>query len=102
MAARILVAEEDPNTQRLLSETLTQEGYQVVLASNGPDAIAKAAGERPDLVLVDLDLPGLDGYEVVAGIRAEQAGGAHVPIIMLASERDLEHKVRGLRAGADD
>src|SRR5512141_369136 len=102
MAAKILVVDDDPNVQRGLEYTLRQEGYEVVIASDGAEAFRLYGAESPDLVLLDVMLPKLDGYQVAEKIRAEEAGTRHVPIIMLTAEKEVEQKVRGLRAGADD
>jgi pilus assembly protein CpaE len=102
MAAKILVVDDDPNVQRMLEYTLKQEGYIVVIAADGAEAFRLYGAESPDLVLLDVMLPKLDGYQVAEKIRAEEAGTRHVPIIMLTAEREVEQKVRGLRAGADD
>ena len=102
MAARILVVDDDPNVQRLLTYTLKQEGYEVSVASDGAEALKRWSSEHPDLMLLDVMLPKLDGYQVAAKIRADEGTTAHLPIIMLTAEADVEQKVRGLRAGADD
>ena len=102
MAAKILVVDDDPNVQRLLQYTLKQEGYEVVIASDGAEGFRLWGAEAPDLILLDVMLPKLDGYQVAAKIRAEEGPSTHVPIIMLTAEREVEQKVRGLRAGADD
>jgi pilus assembly protein CpaE len=102
MAAKILVVDDDPNVQRLLQYTLKQEGYDVVVASDGAEGFRLWAQENPALLLLDVMLPKLDGYQVAAKIRAEEGSSGHVPIIMLTAEREVEQKVRGLRAGADD
>ena len=102
MAAKILVVDDDPNVQRLLQYTLKQEGYEVLIAADGVEGHRLWVVEAPDLVLLDVLLPKLDGYQVAARIRAEEPPNAHVPIIMLTAEREVEQKVRGLRAGADD
>ncbi len=102
MAAKILVVDDDPNVQRLLQYTLKQEGYDVVIAADGAEGFRLWGAEAPDLILLDVMLPKLDGYQVAAKIRSEEGGSAHVPIIMLTAEREVEQKVRGLRAGADD
>ncbi len=102
MAAKILVVDDDPNVQRLLQYTLKQEGYDVVVAADGAEGFRLWGAEAPDLILLDVMLPKLDGYQVAAKIRSEEGGSAHVPIIMLTAEREVEQKVRGLRAGADD
>jgi pilus assembly protein CpaE len=102
MAAKILVVDDDPNVQRLLQYTLKQEGYDVVTASDGAEGFRMWDAEAPDLILLDVMLPKLDGYQVAAKIRADEGPSTHVPIIMLTAEREVEQKVRGLRAGADD
>ncbi len=102
MAAKILVVDDDPNVQRLLTYTLKQEGYEVVVAADGAEGFRLWGAEQPALLLLDVMLPKLDGYQVAGKIRAEEGAGSHVPIIMLTAEREVEQKVRGLRAGADD
>jgi pilus assembly protein CpaE len=102
MAAKILVVDDDPDVQRTLAYTLKQEGYQVVVAGDGAEGFRLWSTESPALMLLDIMLPKLDGYQVAAKIRAEEGPTAHVPIIMLTAEREVEQKVRGLRAGADD
>jgi pilus assembly protein CpaE len=102
MPAKILVVDDDPNVQRLLQYTLKQEGYDVTLASDGAEGFRLWGAESPDLILLDVVVPGIDGYQVAQKIRAEEPANTHVPIIMLTAERDVEQKVRGLRAGADD
>ena len=102
MAAKILVVDDDPNVQRLLQYTLKQEGYEVVTASDGAEGYRAWSHQDPALILLDVMLPKLDGYQVATKIRQEEGNKSHVPIIMLTSEREVEQKVRGLRAGADD
>ena len=102
MAAKILVVDDDPNVQRLLQYTLKQEGYEVVVAGDGAEGFRLWGAEQPDLILLDVMLPKLDGYQVATKIRTEEGTAGHVPIIMLTAEREVEQKVRGLRAGADD
>jgi pilus assembly protein CpaE len=102
MAAKILVVDDDPNVQRLLQYTLRQEGYEVVAAADGAEGRRLWESEKPSLVLLDVMLPKLDGYQVAESIRQAEGASRHVPIIMLTAEREVEQKVRGLRAGADD
>ncbi len=102
MAAKILVVDDDPNVQRLLTYTLKQEGYEVIVAGDGAEGFRLWGTESPALMLLDVMLPKLDGYQVAAKIRTEEGNTSHVPIIMLTAEREVEQKVRGLRAGADD
>ena len=72
MAAKILVVDDDPNVQRLLSYTLKQEGYEVVVAADGAEGFKLWGQEEPALILLDVMLPKLDGYQVAAKIRAEE------------------------------
>src|SRR5690242_7298008 len=102
MPAKILVVDDDPNVQRQLQYSLKQEGYDVVIASDGADGLKLWGSDAPDLILLDVLLPKMDGYQVAITIRSQEGKGVHVPIIMLTAEREVEQKVRGLRAGADD
>src|SRR4051794_8111790 len=99
---KILVVDDEANVQRLLQYTLKQAGYTVTVAGDGQEALRLWGSESPALILLDVTLPKLDGYAVAERIRAEEAGREHVPIIMLTAEKEVEQKVRGLRAGADD
>jgi pilus assembly protein CpaE len=102
MAVKILVAEDDINLQNLLATTLKAEGFDVLVASNGGEVAQSWAAQRPDLILLDGALPVLNGFQVTELIRKEEAGLAHVPILILTAQADSEARVRGLRAGADD
>jgi len=102
VAARILVVDDDANVQRVLTFALRQEGYEVVHARDGAEALKLWSADRPSLILLDATVPKMDGYQVATKIRSEEGGAGHVPIIMLGAETDIEHKIRGLRAGADD
>ncbi|HEX9044914.1 MAG TPA: response regulator [Candidatus Limnocylindrales bacterium] len=102
MPGKILVADDDASVQRSLAYTLRQEGYEVIAAGDGPEALRLWAAEGPILLIVDAGLPKSDGYAVAARIRAEEGDGGHVPIVLLTSDRAVEQKVRALRAGADD
>jgi len=102
MAAKILVVDDDANVQRLLTYTLKQEGYEVIVASDGAEALRLWSVEEPAVLLLDVTLPKLDGYQVAERIRADEGADSHVPIIILTADRGVEEKVRALRAGADD
>jgi pilus assembly protein CpaE len=102
MASRIVVIEADPTAQRLVREVLASAGYEVEMASDAPEGLRLISEERPALVLLDVALPTTDGFQVVAAIRGDEAQGVHVPIIVLTAERDVEQKIKSLRAGADD
>ena len=99
---KILVVDDDPNVQRLLRVTLKQEGFEVIVAGDGPEGLRLWEVESPALILLDVTLPKQDGYEVATKIRETEGPGTHIPIIMLTAEKEVEQKVRGLRAGADD
>ncbi len=101
-AAKILIVDDDPDTQRVLGYTLKQEGFEILAAVDGAEALRVLERDHPDLILLDIMLPKLDGYQVAERIRADEGSTAHVPIIMVTAETDIEQKVRGLRAGADD
>jgi pilus assembly protein CpaE len=101
-ANKVLVVDDDLNIQRVLVFTLKQEGYEVLVASDGATGLDMARSESPDLILMDVAMPKLDGYAATQQIRAGEQGGRRVPIIMLTSEAEVEQRVRGLRAGADD
>jgi pilus assembly protein CpaE len=98
---KVLVVDDDLNIQRVLVFTLKQEGYVVHVASDGQAGVEMAASIAPDLILMDVAMPKLDGYAATQQIRAAEKG-PRVPIIMLTAEADVEQRVRGLRAGADD
>jgi len=102
MAPAILIVDDDPNVQRLLSYTLRQEGFEVSVVADGAEALRVWETSRPALLLLDVMLPKLDGYAVAQRIREDEGGASHTPIIMLTAEGDVEQRVRGLRAGADD
>jgi len=95
---RILVADDDPEIRSLLKRALAYEGYSVDLAEDGSQALALALAAPPDLVILDLVMPGLDGMEVARRLRA----GGDVPILMLTARSGTGDKVAGLDAGADD
>ena len=101
MATKVLVVDNDLNIQRVLVFALKQEGYEVIVASDGAAGVAAALEAKPDLILMDVAMPKLDGYAATQQIRAAEKGG-RVPIIMLTTEAEVEQRVRGLRAGADD
>ncbi len=94
----ILVVDDEPRYVRVIQINLEASGYEVITAQNGQMAIELAASEAPDLILLDVRMPGLDGYEVCRHIREFSA----VPIIMLTALAENTDKVEGLDAGADD
>jgi two-component system KDP operon response regulator KdpE len=94
----VLVVEDEASIRRALEINLEAQGYRVVLAVDGPSALQLAARHHPDLVLLDLGLPGLDGTAVIEGVR----GWSTVPIVVLSARDAEQEKVRALDLGADD
>jgi len=95
---RVLVVDDEPQIRRALNANLSARGYVVDLAPTGEDALRMAAEHRPDVVILDLGLPGIDGIKVVEGLR----GWTDVPIIVLSVRESEADKVAALDAGADD
>lgn len=98
MSARILVVDDDTALAEMIGIVLESEGFDSAICADGSQALEKFRDEQPDLVLLDLMLPGLDGIEVCRQIRAESG----VPIVMLTAKSDTIDVVTGLEAGADD
>lgn len=98
MKGRILVVDDDPEILSLLRRGLTYEGYVVEEASDGKEALAKSLQWSPDLVVLDVMMPGLDGLEVCDRLRQAD----DVPILMLSAKRTVSDRVLGLERGADD
>lgn len=94
----ILVVDDEPRIARLVADYLQQAGYRVVEASDGPAALEQFRSHRPDLLVLDLGLPGVDGLDVIREIRTHSA----VPIIILSARSDETDRVVGLELGADD
>ncbi|MFC7258762.1 response regulator transcription factor [Streptomyces lutosisoli] len=96
--ARVLVVDDDPTVAEVVSGYLDRAGYVVDRAADGPAALARAAAHWPDLVVLDLMLPGMDGLEVCRRLR----GRGPVPVIMLTARGDEDDRILGLEVGADD
>ncbi|HVW30896.1 MAG TPA: response regulator transcription factor [Acidimicrobiia bacterium] len=99
MAARVLVVDDEDNITDLVSTALRYVGFEVAVAANGRQALERAASFRPELVVLDVMLPDLDGFEVVKRLRAD---GIRVPIVFLTARDATEDKVAGLTLGGDD
>ncbi|HSO37738.1 MAG TPA: hybrid sensor histidine kinase/response regulator [Labilithrix sp.] len=97
----VLVVDDNEANRSLARDALEDEGYRVVLASGGAEAIAAFEAERPGCILLDVRMPGLDGFAVCERIRA-LPGGAEVPVVFLTAQRDVETFERALRSGGDD
>ena len=105
MSARILVVEDEAAMARGLRDLLTVKGYDVVMAETGPEALVKAVAAAPDLVLLDVMLPDLDGFEVIRRLRSLPRGGGRpgpVPVLFLTARDATADKINGLRLGGDD
>src|SRR5919106_3231620 len=98
MSKTIMVVDDEKRLVSLVESYLTQEGYRAVTAHNGKDALAVAHREKPDLIVLDVMMPQMDGYEFMRKHRAEN----NTPIVLLTARVDDEEKVIGLEIGADD
>src|SRR5688572_3104219 len=101
MASRVLIVEDEPDIRDLVAFHLAREGYAVTTASTGTEALRQVAAARPDLLLLDLMLPEIDGLEVCRRLRRDPAA-ATLPIIMLTAKGDEVDRIVGLEVGADD
>ena len=101
MAEKILIIDDDVDTLRLVGLMLQRQGYEIVAASNGSQGLAKALEEHPDLILLDVMMPDLDGYEVTRRLRKNPTTVA-IPIMMFTAKTQLDDKVAGFEVGADD
>jgi two-component system cell cycle response regulator len=101
MSARILVVDDIEANRRLLQAKLEAQYHSVILACNGPDALEKARTTDPEIILLDVMMPGMDGYEVCRRLKADPVT-AHIPVVMVTALSDTEDRVRGLDAGAED
>lgn len=99
--ARVLVVEDERDISALVAYHLTKEGYRVRTTESGQEALEAANAERPDLILLDLMLPGFSGYEVLQELR-RRPETKDVPVVVLTARRDEPDRVRGLELGADD
>lgn len=97
--AKLLVVDDEPNIRELLSTSLRFAGFEVVAASNGREALAAADLNSPDLAVLDVMLPDMDGFTVTRRLRA---AGKHFPVLFLTAKDDTEDKVTGLTVGGDD
>ncbi len=101
MSARILVVDDILPNVKLLEAKLMSEYYEVITATSGEEALQKLETDNPDIILLDVMMPGMDGFEVCKRIK-ENTATAHIPVVMVTALTDTEDKVRGLEAGADD
>lgn len=101
MFAKILVVDDEPSIVDVLTRFLSREGYEVVTAANGLQALERVSQEQPDLILLDVTMPEMDGFTVCQRLK-EDENTALIPITMLTGLDDREHRTRGIEAGADD
>ena len=97
--ARLLVVDDEPNIVELLSASLRFAGFDVAAAHDGQEALRAAREQRPDLIVLDVMMPGIDGFEVVRRMRSE---GLHSPVLFLTARDATEDKISGLTLGGDD
>lgn len=98
---RVLIADDEPHIRRLVSFTLTNRGYEVLEAADGGEALAMVAAERPDLVLLDVMMPVMTGYDALKRLKADPET-ADIPIVMLSAKSQRTEIAEGLRNGAVD
>jgi twitching motility two-component system response regulator PilH len=98
---KILIVDDSPTDRQFLLEALSKAGYQCVIAENGDEAIAKSKTERPDLILMDVVMPGTSGYQATRAITRDDAT-KHIPVIMCTSKQQETDRIWGLRQGARD
>ena len=101
MAEKILIIDDDVDTLKLVGMMLQKQEYQIIAASNGEQGLTQAEAENPDLILLDVMMPEMDGYEVAKRLRANSLT-ANTPILMFTAKTQLDDKVTGFEAGADD
>ncbi len=101
MAIKILVVEDDKFLRELITQKLSREGYDVYEAVDGEDGVKKAKESKPDIILLDLILPGIDGFEVLAKIK-EDSDLVNVPVVILSNLGQRDDVERGLKLGAVD
>lgn len=101
MEGKILIVDDDIDTLQLVGTMLERQGFKIVAANNGQQALQKAASETPDLIILDVMMPGMDGYEVTRKLRAMEQT-AYIPIILFTAKTQVDDKVVGFESGADD
>lgn len=97
----VLIVDDHPLNREALEELLYGQNYQLAFAADGPEALARAAALAPDVILLDVMMPGMNGFEVCRRLRADPLL-AEVPVVMVTALDDADSRLRGLEAGADD
>ncbi len=100
-AHKILVVDDEPDVLRMLEVVLGKRGHQVLTAPTGIEGLVTAQGERPDLILLDIMMEGMDGWEVLKLLKLEE-GTREIPVVMLSARVEPRDKIRGLQEGAVD
>lgn len=98
---KILIADDSPTERHALSELLVKSGFKVVTAENGEEAVAKSKSEMPDLILMDVVMPGMNGYQATRAITRDETT-KHIPVVMCTSKGQETDKIWGMRQGAND
>ena len=101
ISKRILIVEDNPSVLRATSYILEKEGYEVLTAVDGLEGLRMAKDDNPDLLILDVMLPGIDGFEICHSLRAESQT-AHLPILMFSAKGQETDKATGLKVGADE
>lgn len=101
MPGRVLIIEDDPDIQGLVCEILREDGHELLTALRGGEGLELARSEQPDVVILDLNLPDLDGFEICARLKADDATKG-IPVLMSTAQTDRESRLRGLELGAND
>jgi PleD family two-component response regulator len=101
MHSKVLIVDDDPLMRRIVTQSLDKADYEVVEAESGPAALEVAVNQRPDLIILDVMMPGMDGFEVVYRLRKHPITQG-IPIIMLTALGEMSEKIHGMQLGADD
>jgi twitching motility two-component system response regulator PilH len=99
--SKVLVVDDSPTERHFLSEILSKQGYQVIMAESGEEAMEKAKSQRPDLILMDVVMPGLNGFQATRALTRDEET-KHIPVIMCTSKGQETDKIWGMRQGARD
>jgi len=99
--AKVLIVDDEPNNVDFLEQALEDSGYQLITATNGQEALNKIQSEQPDLILLDLNMPIMDGFTVLAKVK-EDPNLRDIPVIIISSEHESKSVVKGIKQGAED
>jgi two-component system alkaline phosphatase synthesis response regulator PhoP len=99
--AKVLIVDDEPNNVDFLEQALEDSGYQLITATNGQEALNKIQSEQPDLILLDLNMPVMDGFTVLTKVK-EDPNLRDIPVIIISSEHESKSIVKGIKQGAED